>query len=111
MTTGAMNQELTLLRTHFGRFLALLLWGHLPLLAMVALLNDKSTLWAVSAGACLAAVYHQSLIRHGIAPVTRYLSAIALMGEPALLVYLMRGHAWQMDMHMYFFAMLALTIA
>jgi len=111
MTTGAMNQELTLLRTHFGRFLALLLWGHLPLLAMVALLNDKSTLWAVSAGACLATVYHQSLIRHGIAPVTRYLSAIALMGEPALLVYLMRGHAWQMDMHMYFFAMLALTIA
>lgn len=111
MTTGAMNQELTLLRTHFGRFLALLLWGHLPLLAMVALLNDKSTLWAVSAGACLAAVYHQSLIRHGIAPVTRYLSTIALMGEPALLVYLMRGHAWQMDMHMYFFAMLALTIA
>ncbi|HBD90021.1 MAG: hybrid sensor histidine kinase/response regulator [Rhodobacteraceae bacterium GWE1_64_9] len=106
-----MNQELTLLRTHFGRFLALLLWGHLPLLAMVALLNDKSTLWAVSAGACLATVYHQSLIRHGIAPVTRYLSAIALMGEPALLVYLMRGHAWQMDMHMYFFAMLALTIA
>lgn len=111
MTTGAMNQELTLLRTHFGRFLALLLWGHLPLLAMVALLNDKSTLWAVGAGACLAAAYHQSLIRHGIAPVTRYLSAIALMGEPALLVYLMRGHAWQMDMHMYFFAMLALTIA
>lgn len=106
-----MNQELTLLRSQFGRFLALLLWAHVPLLSVVALLNGKSAVWAGVAAACLALVYHQSLIRHGIAPVTRYISAIALMGEPALLVYLMRGHAWQMDMHMYFFAMLALTIA
>ncbi|MGI4877003.1 MAG: response regulator, partial [Janthinobacterium lividum] len=45
------------------------------------------------------------------APVTRYLSAVALIGEPALLVFLLAGREWQMDMHMYFFAMLALTIA
>lgn len=31
--------------------------------------------------------------------------------QPAILVYVLRGHAWQMDMHMYFFvALAALTI-
>ena len=39
------------------------------------------------------------------------LTAIALVGEPALLLVLFAGHPWQMDMHMYFFAMIALNIA
>jgi two-component system sensor histidine kinase/response regulator len=43
---------------------------------------------------CLAAVllaiaYHLTWWRYGIAPVTCYLSAVALMGQPALLVYLL----------------------
>ncbi|WP_395337371.1 response regulator [Novosphingobium sp. BL-8H] len=50
-------------------------------------------------------------VLQGPAPATRYLSAVALMGEAAILLFLLRGHPWQMDMHMYFFAMLALTIA
>jgi two-component system sensor histidine kinase/response regulator len=64
---------------------------------------------------CLAAVllaiaYHLTWWRYGIAPVTCYLSAVALMGQPALLVYLLTGHG-QIDMHMYFFATLTLTMA
>jgi two-component system sensor histidine kinase/response regulator len=106
-----MSQELTALREQFGRFLVFLLWGHVPLMVIVAIANDRPWYGAAGASVCLAGIYHFSLLRNGIAPVTRYLSAIALMGEPALLVFLLRGHPWQMDMHMYFFAMLALTIA
>ena len=106
-----MNIELDRLRRHFGRFLLFLLWAHVPVLAAVAALTGRSVAGAAAAGALLAGAYHLAWWRHGIAPSTRYLSAIALIGEPALLLYLLRDHPWQMDMHMYFFAMLALTIA
>ncbi|MBT2245767.1 response regulator [Sphingobium sp. BHU LFT2] len=103
--------ELDKLRFHFGRFLVPLFWAHVPLLATVALLTGHSPIAAALGGTLLAGAYHLTWWRQGIAPATRYLSAVALMGEPAILLFLLRGHAWQMDMHMYFFAMLALTIA
>jgi signal transduction histidine kinase/DNA-binding response OmpR family regulator len=106
-----MTIELDTLRYHFGRFLVPLFWAHVPLLAAVALLTGHSPLGAAAAGALLAGAYHLMWWSRGIALETRCLSAVALVGEPAILLFLLRGHAWQMDMHMYFFAMLALTIA
>lgn len=106
-----MTSELDRLRTHFGRFLLVLLWCHVPVLAAVAALGGHSPGGAAAAGALLAGAYHLAWWRNGIAPSTRYVSAVALIGEPALLLFLLGGHPWQMDMHMYFFAMLALTIA
>lgn len=103
--------ELDDVRRRFGRFLVYLLWAHVPLLVTVAWLAGQSPLGAGAAGAVLALAYHLMWWQQGIARATRYLSAVALVGEPALLLFLMQGHAWQMDMHMYFFAMLALTIA
>jgi signal transduction histidine kinase/DNA-binding response OmpR family regulator/HPt (histidine-containing phosphotransfer) domain-containing protein len=105
-----MNVELDKLRSSFGRFLLLLLWGHVPALAVVALLTGHSWIGTAAAAAVPAVAYHLCWRTYGIGPATRYLSAIALMGEPAMLLYLLNGHPWQMDMHMYFFAMLALTI-
>ena len=103
--------ELDKLRIQFGALLVLLLWLHVPLVAVLAIGLDRPAIAPVSAAVLLAAAYHLTWWRHGIAPVTRYVSAVALMGEPALLVYLLVGHPWQIDMHMYFFAALALTIA
>ena len=103
--------ELDDVRRRFGHFLVYLLWAHVPLLAVVAWLAGQSPIGAGIAGGVLALAYHLMWWRQGIARATRYLSAVALVGEPALLLFLMQGHAWQMDMHMYFFAMLALTIA
>ncbi|MGA0541318.1 response regulator [Neotabrizicola sp. VNH66] len=106
-----MTSELDLLRLRFGQFLVVLLWCHVPLLAMVAYWTGHSIAGAALSGGLLATAYHLTFARTGIAPATRYLSAVALVGEPALLLYLLRGHPWQMDMHMYFFALLALMIA
>jgi two-component system sensor histidine kinase/response regulator len=106
-----MMSELDKLRAQFGRFLVILFWLHVPLLALVATMVGRSPVEAALAGTLLAGAYHLTWRRNGTAPATRYLSAVALMGEPALLVYLLSGNAWQMDMHMYFFATLALTIA
>ncbi|WP_439271524.1 response regulator [Pseudochrobactrum sp. HB0163] len=103
--------ELDDLRCRFSRFLLILFWLHVPFLAIVAASTGHSPVGAAVAGIILAGVYHIAWWRSGIAPVTRYISGVALMGQPALLLYFMSGHIWQMDIHMYFFAMLALTVA
>ncbi|WP_254799435.1 hypothetical protein [Falsochrobactrum tianjinense] len=102
--------ELDDIRRRFARFLVVLFWLHVPLFAIMAYTVGSSVTGGALAGAFLATSYHLMWWRSDIAPATRFLSAVALMGEPAILLYLMRGHVWQMDMHMYFFAMLALTI-
>ena len=106
-----MNLELDSVRTRFGRFLLILLWGHVPALGIIAYLTNHSASGAMGAATILAAAYHAQWWRSGTAPATRYVGAVALIGEPALLLFLLAGHAWQMDAHMYFFAMLALSIA
>ncbi|HWT62277.1 MAG TPA: response regulator [Ochrobactrum sp.] len=102
--------ELDDIRRRFARFLLILFWLHVPLFAIIAYGTGASILGGALAGAFLAASYNLMWWRADIAPATRFLSAIALVAEPAILLYLLRGHIWQMDMHMYFFAMLALTI-
>ncbi|WP_419897397.1 response regulator [Roseomonas sp. USHLN139] len=103
--------ELDRLRAGFARLLVPLLWLHLPLIWLVAEILHRPPLPPLMLAALLAAVTHLTWRRHGTAPVTRYVSAVALMGEPALLVWLLAGVGWQMDMHMYFFACLALMMA
>ncbi|MFC7552345.1 response regulator [Pseudoroseomonas wenyumeiae] len=102
--------ELEKLRVGFARFLVLFLWAHVPLVVLVAQgVGRPPVAPALFAGA-LAGALHLTWLRHGAAPPTRYISAVALMAQPALLLYLLSGHPWQMDMHMYFFAGLALLI-
>ncbi|BCP51908.1 hypothetical protein K32_05250 [Kaistia sp. 32K] len=102
--------ELDRLRRNFGLFLVVLIWVHVPFMALVAGSIGRSVVAPTLIAALLAAALQISWLLRGPAPVTRYVSAVALMGQPALLVYLFAGHAWQMDMHMYFFATLALVI-
>lgn len=105
-----MSDELYSLRRRFGQLLVVLLWAHVPLVTMVAYLNDRA--WDVAGLVSIASagIYHLSFLRQGVALVSRYISGLALMGQVAMLVYLFRGQSWQMDMHMYFFASLALMI-
>lgn len=107
---GMMRRQICSLRAKFGVLLLWLLWAHVPLMAVVAVMRQQPLVPVMTGCALLAACYHLSLRLYGMAPVTRYISAIALIGQPALLVFLFHGHPWQMDMHMYFFAVLALLI-
>ena len=47
----------------------------------------------------------------GIAAPVRYLIAAGYVLQAAVLVFVFRGHPWQIDMHMYFFAALAMGTA
>ena len=102
--------ELDRLRHHFGLFLVALTWIHVPFIAFVAWWLGHGVVPPTLVALMLAVALQASWSLRGPAPVTRYVSAVALMGQPALLVFLFAGHPWQMDMHMYFFATLALVI-
>lgn len=107
-----MNVELNALRARYGRMLVSLFWAHVPVVGLAASwVGSMSPVRAMALAAALAALYHLVWTRHGTAPVTRSLSAVALVGEPALFLLVFDGHGWQMDMHMYFYAVLALNLA
>jgi two-component system, sensor histidine kinase and response regulator len=103
--------EILALRSRFAKLMAFLLWGHVPLVIAIAWGLHQSPAIPATFAIALALVYQLSWWYWGIGPSTRYVSAVALMGEPALLVYLLMGNPWQVDMHMYFFAAMALLIA
>ncbi|MFC0202836.1 hybrid sensor histidine kinase/response regulator [Novosphingobium soli] len=105
-----MTLEMERLRAHTGHFLLVLFWAHVPLFIAVAWLTDHPAGVAGLAGCIVAGSYHLMWWRSGVSRPTRYLASVALMAEPAILLVLLQGHPWQMDMHMYFFALLTLTI-
>ncbi|WP_282602504.1 ATP-binding protein [Paracoccus sp. PARArs4] len=106
-----MRSELDKLRTRFGAMLVLLFWAHVPVMALAATMTDRMPVWiAGGVSVALAVTYQLAWRAWGIAPRTRYLAAVALVAQPAMLLLILRGHPWQMDMHMYFFALLALNL-
>lgn len=108
----ALPHELTILREQFGRLLVLLLWAHVPVLGLAAAWNGRmSPTTAMLVGAVIAALYQAIRQKFRTTAPARYMGAVLLIAEPALLLLLFAGHPWQMDMHMYFFAILALNIA
>ena len=81
---------------------------HVPILMAVAWGLDKdvgSTMLtgAALAGAPLLAWYlNRPILIVGLA------LAVAMVGQTSILVYLMAGHPWQVEMHFYYFAILAM---
>ena len=104
-------KEILALRGRFARLMSFLFWVHVPLVLVVCLGLSHPVTAPLAFVVLLALAYQVTWWRAGVGPATRYVSAVALMGEPALLVYLLMGNPWQVDMHMYFFAGLALLIA
>jgi methyl-accepting chemotaxis protein len=91
-----------------ARLLVALTWLHLPILALMSWMNGKPTfLIATSAllGALLPAYFYYA--RRSIATVG-FALALALVGETSLSVYIYSGHPWQVEMHFYYFVVLAM---
>ncbi len=107
-----MTADLNRLRERYAGLLVWLLWAHVPVMGLAASWNNAMPVAsAMLVAGIMALVYQVSYWRHGTDPVARNIATVALIGEPALLLLLFMGHPWQMDMHMYFFAVMALNIA
>ena len=103
-----MNKGLEGQRAWGDRLVLSLVWGHVPLCVLLAALNGKS--WLVFGGlaAALAGAATLTLFVGAGRRPGRIALGVAAMGQISLLVAAEAGRSWQVDMHMYYFAMLAL---
>lgn len=100
------------IQKQFGSFIIKLLWLHIPLLLVAAFAvgNTDKLVGTVLLAVLLSAVptyFYQTRQMETF----RYLSTASYMLMVGLLVFIFRGHPWQIDIHMYFFAALAITAA
>ena len=103
--------DLITLRRIANRALQALLWLHVPLCILVAKLMAQDAIWVGLASGAMAAAASLCWMAFGVGQATRLTVGVALMGSIAVLLDAMAGHPWQTDIHMYFFAGLALLAA
>src|SRR5215470_2097393 len=105
------SDDLSILRDTTSKLLLALLWLHVPLAAAIGLMRGTDWLMPalLMAAMAIAATISWRLAGNGVS--TRLVFGVAVMGDVSVLVFQMQGHPWQIDMHMYFFAMLACLVA
>jgi methyl-accepting chemotaxis protein len=105
------TDDLAILRETTSKALLVVLWLHVPIAVTIGLLRGEA--WIVPAmimvAMALCATASWRMSGNGLS--TRMIFAVALMGGVSVFAYQLAGHAWQIDMHMYFFAALACLVA
>ena len=99
--------EVERLRTRFARLLVAILWVNVGLLLVGTPSGGPAPSNLTAMGAALAILITLAWRIDRIGWVTRQVASVALVGQVMLLVYAFAGHPYQADLHMYFFAMLA----
>jgi methyl-accepting chemotaxis protein len=99
-----------LLRLKTARLLGIYICAHFPLIAGIEWTRQGS-LGALTAIAAVLALTTGGMTFAVRGPALRYFQGAAMMLTVATMVAAMDGHPWQIDMHMYFFASLAMLTA
>jgi methyl-accepting chemotaxis protein len=105
------SHDLKILRETTSRALLAVLWLHLPICLAISLMRGSGWLLPSILTAAMAAAATLSWRLAGNGLSTRLIFAVALMGDVSVFTFQLAGHAWQIDMHMYFFAALACLVA
>ena len=98
------------LRTRTARFMALYIAAHLPLVVVLEWLMQGSPGWLSGVMAAIAASTGWMAFRSSGAAQRLFL-AVAMMLTVSCALGTMEGDRWQIDVHMYFFASLAMLVA
>ncbi|SDF76760.1 methyl-accepting chemotaxis protein [Thalassobaculum litoreum] len=88
--------------------LSMFILAHVPVVGATAFLLGRDAIWPTLATAVAAAIVVAFARLQPDAPATRYLIAAVMMGIVSMMVALFWGNSWQIDMHMYYFAALAI---
>src|SRR5215831_17974840 len=91
-----------------ARALTVLALVHIPILAMIAWALHRSVASNVAIAAILAAAPVAALMLRRPIIVVAFALVVALVGQTSLLVFEFNGHPWQVEMHFYYFAVLAM---
>lgn len=81
---------------------------HVPILALIAWALQRPVSSILAVAAALAAAPLVALLLHRPLMVTAFAVVVALVGQTSLLVFIAEGHPWQIEMHFYYFAVLAM---
>ena len=104
--------SLEALRSKHTKILVFAQWAHVPLIAVLGLYMDAANLiQALALSAAIAMGGSVSFATSGASLATRCVVAVGFCMQAATLTFLASGHPWQIDMHMYFFAALAMSVA
>jgi methyl-accepting chemotaxis protein len=104
------NHDLEALRETTSRILLAVVWLHVPIAAVIGLMRGTDWMMTSAIVAAMALAATLSWRAAGNAVSTRLVFAVALMGGVSMFVYQLKGHSWQPDTHMYFFAALACLV-
>jgi methyl-accepting chemotaxis protein len=117
MSKGFMS--LSDIRARATRLFVVIAWAHVLVVVCVALIARNAWLEpaAAAVGVAIVATLASRVLRDGLA--LRSIIAVCLTVAPILFVYAGRGHTsglagngdWQVDYHMYFFALFAMLTA
>lgn len=100
------------MRSRFARVLIPLLWVNALFVGLAAaFIAPGGALFMTGSSLVLSTAVTVSWLKFGHAQITRDASGIAVMAQVAFLVMAFTGHPFQIDMHMYFFASLAVLAA
>lgn len=104
-------EMITDIRNTFSRVMNYVLLAHIPLVALAGYFTGNGVLMPVIFSILIAATPIIIYKLHGPTDIQRQLAGVSLVLFAALLVYQFREHPWQIDVHMYFFAVLAVLAA
>jgi methyl-accepting chemotaxis protein len=100
--------ELEIFQRRIVRVLIALAFVHVPILCAVALSLGRDLISIGGLALVSAAIPAVLMLLVRPLHVVFFALAIALVGQTSLLVYAMSGHPWQVEMHFYYFAVLAM---
>lgn len=96
------------LERNADRLIVALLWVHVPLNGLVTLLVGGPAILITAATALCAGAATAACLFAPSRLAVRLTIAVAFVGVISLLLAAMAGHAWQVDIHMYYFVAVAL---
>jgi methyl-accepting chemotaxis protein len=107
------NNELSLdnLRYSAARLIVFVSWCSTLIVACVGTsMNNDATWYATGICLTLLVVPTFLVLTHRVDLITRIILGATLPVYPAALLFIMGGHPWQIDVHMAFFALLAMLV-
>src|ERR1700760_2311492 len=107
----AESQDLKALRETTSKALIVVLWLHIPVCLCIGLMRGADLVLPLLLTLLMAGAATASWRIAGNDLSTRLIFAVALMADVSVFTYQLAGHAWQIDMHMYFFVALACLVA
>ena len=100
--------DISSLRTATAKLLSAFLGLHIVVIAAVVYANGGNLLMLSALAAAMAAPGIALAVTRPADEATGFAIAIGLVAQVSLIVFAMSGHPWQIDIHMYYFATLAM---